>query len=302
MRAQRGNLVPTARPLAKSDSIAPLLPRFFIPEDDNRITLLEPEHSVTIAKIVPYIGITGFCSQSEVESVLETLPAEPSRLLMCGVLLSNALLSGDPSDAPNRCPSPDGIAAIFSNDSRCVNLVHYRPQPGADLADALTHATEVGGPNCHGIQINATRGAPWPDPAALATYRERCHPSRIVFQAGREAMESANHQPDELARRCAEYSGLVTDVLVDASEGLGLPLDAARSANYLHAIRSAAPELGLVVAGGLHAGNIAELLAPLLPQWSHVSIDAEGRLRDADDQLNARAAIAYLNEALTMLK
>ena len=150
---------------------------------------------MTIAKIVPYIGITGFCSQSEVESVLETLPAEPSRLLMCGVLLSNALLSGDPSGAPNRCPSPDGIAAIFSNDSRCVNLVHYRPQPGADLADALTHATEVGGPNCHGIQINATRGAPWPDPAALATYRERCHPSRIVFQAGREAMDSANHDP-----------------------------------------------------------------------------------------------------------
>ena len=237
LRAQRGNLVPTARPLSKSDSIAPSLPRLFIPEDDNRITLLEPEHSVTIAKIVPYIGITGFCSQSEVESVLETLPAEPSRLLMCGVLLSNALLSGDPSGAPNRCPSPDGIAAIFSNDSRCVNLVHYRPQPGADLADALTRASEVGGPNCHGVQINATRGAPWPDPAALATYRERCHPSRIVFQAGREAMESANHQPDELARRCAEYSGLVTDVLVDASEGLGLPLDAARSANYLHAIR-----------------------------------------------------------------
>ena len=90
-------------------------------------------------------------------------------------------------------------------------------------------------------------------------------------------MESANHRPEELARRCAAYSGLVTDVLVDASEGLGLPLDAARSADYLEAIRAAAPELGLVVAGGLHSGNIAELLSPLLPEWSAVSIDAEGR-------------------------
>ena len=249
----------------------------------------------------PYIGVTGFCSRSEVDTVLAELPAEPNRLLMCGVLLSNALLSGQPSDTPNRCPVPDAIAGIFVDDPRCLNLVHYRPQPGADVADALTRATEVGGPNCHGVQINATRGAPWPNPGALETYRERCGPSRIVFQAGREAMESVNHRPDELARRCAEYYGLVTDVLVDASEGLGLPLDAFRSADYLEAIRSAAPELGLVVAGGLHAGNIAELLSPLMPEWSIVSIDAEGRLRDADDRLDVGAARDYLLAAVNLL-
>ena len=90
---------------------------------------------------------------------------------MCGVLLSNALLTGESSDAPNRCPPPDAIAGIFSADPRCVNLVHYRPQPGANLADALARAHEVGGPDCHGVQINATRGVPWPDPAALVAYR-----------------------------------------------------------------------------------------------------------------------------------
>lgn len=248
-----------------------------------------------------YIGITGFCSRREVDAVLEAVPANPERLLMCGVLLSNALLAGNASDAPNRCPAPDAVAGIFSDDPRCLNLVHYRPQPGADVVDALTRATEVGGPNCHGVQINATRGAPWPEPKALEAYRERCSPSRIVFQAGREAMESANHRPDELARRCAAYSGLITDVLVDASEGLGIPLDAARSADYLEAIRSAGPELGLVVAGGLHAGNLAELLSPLLPEWSAISIDAEGRLRDAADHLNTDVAIAYLRAAWELL-
>ena len=251
--------------------------------------------------MTPYIGITGFCSRSEIDSVLAALPAEPNRLLMCGVLLSNALLSGQPSDAPNRCPVPDAIAGIFSDDPRCLNLVHYRPQPGADVADALTRATEVGGPNCHGVQINATRGAPWPDPDALSIYLERCQPTRVVFQAGREAMESVNHQPEALARRCAEYSGLVTDVLVDASEGLGIPLDAARSAEYLQAIRSTTPGLGLVVAGGLHADNIAELLSPLLPEWSAVSIDAEGRLRDADDHLVLADAADYLRAAWHLL-
>jgi len=251
---------------------------------------------------IPYIGITGFTSPDEVSAVLATLPAEPSRLLMCGVLLSNALLSGESSDAPNRCPHPDTIAGVFSDDARCLNLIHYRPRAGMNLADALARATEIGGPNCHGIQINATRGVPWPDPGALVEFRERSQPRRIVLQAGREAMASVDADPHRLAQRCAEYVGIVTDVLVDASEGLGLPLDAARSAEHLSAIEETAPDFGLVVAGGLHAGNIEELLTPLLPRWAGVSIDAEGRLRDADDRLDVAAAESYLGAGMSLLQ
>ena len=249
----------------------------------------------------PYIGITGFTTSAEVAAVLASLPDASERLLMCGVLLSNALLSGEPSDAPNRCPPTDAIAGIFSDDLRCLNLVHYRPRAGVNLADALARASETGGPNCHGVQINATRGVPWPDPAALVEYRERSQPQRIVLQAGREAMASVDGDPTRLAQRCAEYAGIVTDVLVDASEGLGLPLDAARSAEYLEAIAHAAPDLGLVVAGGLCAENIEELLSPLLPGWAHVSIDAEGRLRDGDDVLDVGAAVAYVEAARRLL-
>ena len=251
--------------------------------------------------MTPYIGITGFTTPDEVAGVVATLPAASSRRLMCGVLLSNALLAGEPSDAPNRCPPPDRIAGIFSDDPRCLNLVHYRPRAGVNLADALARASEVGGPNCHGVQINATRGAPWPDPSALVDYRQRSRPSRIVLQVGREAMASVSHDPQQVAQRCAEYAGIVTDVLVDASEGLGIPLDAARSERYLEAIATAAPDLGLVVAGGLSAANIAELLSPLLPQWAGVSIDAEGRLRDGEDRLDVATAKAYLAAAANLL-
>ena len=62
-----------------------------------------------------------------------------------------------------------------------------------------------------------------------------------------------------------------------------------------------APDLGLVVAGGLHAGNIDELLSPLLPRWANVSIDAEGRLRDADDVLDLGAAVSYLRAGREIL-
>ena len=267
-------------------------------------SLPKPHHRECIVPTTtntPYIGITGFTTRDEVSAVLASLPESPARLLMCGVLLSNALLSGDASDAPNRCPHPDAIAGIFSDDPRCLNLIHYRPQPGDNLADALARASEVGGPNCHGVQINATRGVPWPDPAALVEYLERSQPRRIVLQAGREAMASVDGDPARLAQRCAEYAGIVTDVLVDASEGLGLPLDANRSSEYLEALADTAPDLGLVVAGGLHAGNIDELLSPLLPRWANVSIDAEGRLRDADDRLDAEVAVGYSRAAMGLL-
>ena len=249
----------------------------------------------------PYIGITGFTTPDEVAAVVAALPHSPSRLLMCGVLLSNALLDGEPSDAPNRCPPPNTIAGIFTDDPRCLNLVHYRPRPGADLADALIRAHEVGGPNCNGVQINATRGAPWPDPSSLIEYKNRSQPRRIVLQAGREAMASVDGDPSRLAQRCAEYAGIVTDVLVDASEGLGIPLDAVRSAHYLEAVASAAPELALVVAGGLCASNMDELLSPLQPEWAAVSIDAEGRLRDTNDELDVASARAYLDAAVRLL-
>ncbi len=249
----------------------------------------------------PYVGITGFTAADEIAAVVATLPEHPPRLLMCGVLLSNALLAGQPSGAPTRCPPPDAIAGIFSNDPRCLNLVHYRPRAGANLADALTQATASGGPNCHGVQINATRGAPWPEPASLDEYRRRAHPRRIVLQAGREAMASVSNNPDELAQRCANYAGIATDILIDASEGLGRPLNPTTTARYLTAIANAAPTLALATAGGLQANNLPTLLSPILPEWGHVSIDAEGQLRDDNDRLNVAAAADYLATAMGML-
>ena len=56
-----------------------------------------------------------------------------------------------------------------------------------------------------------------------------------------------------------------------------------------------------MVAGGLCADNIEELLSPLLPRWAGVSIDAEGRLRDAEDRLDVGAAGAYLAAAFEVL-
>jgi len=53
-------------------------------------------------------------------------------------------------------------------------------------------------------------------------------------------------------------------------------------------------QVGIGVAGGLDAENVREL-APLLRDWPDLSLDAEGRLREADDTLGAKARIFALN-------
>ena len=52
---------------------------------------------------------------------------------------------------------------------------------------------------------------------------------------------------------CANYADIVTDVLLDASGGLGHPLDPATVATYLEAIDNVPRRLGTVVAGKLYA-------------------------------------------------
>ena len=250
----------------------------------------------------PYVGVTGFTSMGEVNDVLKHMPKAPERLLMCGVLLSNTLLAGGTRDKNGRYPPPEKIAAIFSRDSRCLNLIHYCPRMDADLAKSLVRASEVAGPRGHGLQINAAPSRPWPDPQAIAAYRHRSNPERVVLQIGREAIASTGHDPIDVARHCADYSNVVTDLLLDTSGGLGRPLDPATVAPYLETIADAAPQLGIVIAGGLRADNVAALLEPLARRWPGVSVDAESRLRDQNDQLMTDAAGNYVAETLRTLQ
>ena len=92
-------------------------------------------------------------------------------------------------------------------------------------------------------------------------------------------MASVNHEPSEVARRCARYSGIVTDVLVDTSEGLGRPLDAVVSARHLDAIALAAPGLGLVVAGGLSRR-----------QHRHIAISTAAQVEQRQHRCRRKAA------------
>ena len=237
----------------------------------------------------PYIGVTGFMSRGEVEAALEARgrrTAQAGRKLMVGVLASSKTLAGNKNKFPNRTPKVEDIAGIFPNEKWTLNLIHYATDEPETLGEQLNRLVDLGGPYLEGFQLNV----PWPDPMHLKSFKHM----RIVLQVGKRALEAMGNDHQRVAEQLVAYRGLISDVLVDASGGLGLKLDPEAAWFHLRAIAERHPSLGLGIAGGLSGETVGEL-ATLMHDFPHLSFDAEGRLRTKDeDHLDIRALKAYL--------
>lgn len=238
-----------------------------------------------------YVGITGFMSRAEVDACRAEL--SPDLTLMCGVLMSAKTLRGIKNRWHRRYPAPCDVASIFTDDTRCLNLIHYASGDGGtpswdDLEALLTH----GGPNLDGFQFNGVM----PHSRDLATLqvaarRALGHNLRIVRQE--------THWSDAtwLAERTWPE---VTDVLLDASCGKGRSIDAEQlqyACTAIVALRERFPDIGIGIAGGLCAETLPTLTSFI--RAHRLSIDAEGRLRDGDEggTLDLAKARAYLAAA-----
>lgn len=245
----------------------------------------------------PYIGITGFMRRDEVDSVFPPGSGVPTHDFMVGVLASSKTLRGETNKWPGRYPPVGNISDIFSDREDVLNLIHYSTDDVGNLFDQLGHLAYCGGPNLHGFQLNVS----WPDPGVIDAYRSWNRRHRIVLQIGRRALEDVNNKSAELAERLHPYLFAIDAVLIDPSGGLGKPLIPARARSYLNRIRTKQAWVGIGVAGGLSPTTL-HLVESLFGDFPALSIDAEGRLRDADDNLDIELAREYAAKAVRMLR
>jgi hypothetical protein len=235
-----------------------------------------------------YVGITGFMSRAEVDACLAALPA--GLTLMCGVLVSQKTLRGERNKWWRRYPKIEDITGIFSDDPRCLNLIHYCSDvPPSDVViDRLWKLGDFGanGYNLHGFQFNGA----WPTPEVL-----RGHGGMdVVLQLrpdGRDIMPRLRETVEALDE-CRAH------VLIDGSGGRGIPIDPDIADAWGMMIGGCfGTDIGLGFAGGLDAETLPRI-ADEVRTWG-ASIDAEGRLRDGDEGgvLNLDKARAYLRAA-----
>ena len=243
----------------------------------------------------PYIGITGVMSENDALHMLNAIPRNTDRLVMIGVLGSLKTMRGEKNKWPNRYPAMNEIAGIFPNHPLALNLIHYNTKEPETLVDQLLKMTEFSGPNLHGFQLNLA----WPSIKAVGEYKKTNPSKQIVLQIGGHAFEMIHHSPEELAKKVSEYVEVVEYVLLDPSGGYGKPFDPERARDYLLALKAQNFDIGLGVAGGLSPTTL-NLIEPLMKEFPNLSIDAEGRLRTAEDHLDLNVATEYLRKAFSI--
>ena len=226
-----------------------------------------------------YVGITGFMSRAEVDACLAALPE--GLTLMCGVLASPKSIAGIPNRWHRRYPAPRDIAGIFSDDPRCLNLIHYSTDKAPTERD-VDRLRGIGGERCHGFQFNGA----WPEPQAFSG-------EHVVLQ-----YRPSVSVPEEFRRSLAGLGNITPHVLIDGSGGRGTPLDLGSVALCVGDVVSRyGLGLNIGIAGGLCAETLPAV-ASLVREYG-LSIDAEGRLRDGDEGgvLSLDKAAAYLRAA-----
>lgn len=239
----------------------------------------------------PYVGITGFMTDSEVVKVLGAMP-DMGHALMVGVLVSEKTLNGMPNKHPNRYPRIQDVHNIFVDDPRVLNLVHYHTKSVEGLGQQLEVLVERCGPRLHGFQLNLAE----PPLDALQAFK-RQHPGlRLVVQANHHMFRTAEYSPQRLAKKAASYVGIAEYLLFDLSGGSGMLCSCDLLYNFVVTMKQAKIPLNLGIAGGLGVYTL-HTVKQLLRQNPDLSIDAEGRLRNADDRLDMSSAIEYLQRA-----
>lgn len=246
----------------------------------------------------PYVGVTGFTTPEQVYFAHDRVPSDSPRDLMIGVLASAKSLRGIPlSDRwAKQFPAPTDLPQLFWNDPETLQLVHYS---GAEtmLVDLLRLWEELEA-SFDGFQLNIA----WPEPLKLETFHRHTESkSHIVLQLGLDAVRRENQSTDRVARRLWEYVGLVDAVLVDISGGEGRPMVIEWAQMYLRKFHEVGLPFSFGAAGGLGPQSL-QPVKELLAEFPDLSWDAQGRLRNAQNELNLEAVGSYLDQSFDLVR
>lgn len=215
---------------------------------------------------------------------------------MIGVLVSQKSLQGKSNQWPNRYPKLSDVPQLMPEHPMAFNVIHFNTDDPTTISYQLSKIVQVAGPDLHGIQLNMA----WPSPEELHRFNQQNPDLEIILQINQESVQMVRQCSDGIVTRLKrDYRGLVSHILLDLSAGYGLTLDTDWCRRQLLQLQTAELGMGLGVAGGLSPETIY-LIEPLIQEFPDLSIDAEARLRDENDNLVMALATEYLERAFAM--
>lgn len=244
---------------------------------------------VTHTALSQFVGVCGVQTHEAALSLhthWRMRRASASCRLMVGALAFSPRLSGTLREPiwSRRCPPEGARGTLFSGLQGDLCCVHYLGDGQRLEEEMCTVVDEFTG--CNAIQLNM----PTPDWAQVQGFRNKCPRFVVGWRIG-----SADEDFDNVVEGLLH----VDYVLIDRSEGRGIPIDLGRATKAIQVLVGLRPDLRVAVAGGLDANGV-RLMLPLLRRWPSISWDAEGRLRGRLG-LHLDRARAYLDESVTLI-
>lgn len=250
----------------------------------------------------PYVGVNAPMTVDEVKRVgylyrraEGLLPPDAAGLVQpfLGLMVSNRILTGEQmkSKWASQYPSIDQIPVLMdaAREAGMKCFIHYNTK-NPKFCDELEELERRWNRVPDGWQLNIV----WPDPRELERYLGIVEHARVQFiaQVGGKAYDMVGQRPDFMARRLRDYDALASYFLFDLSGGVGKTLDPNASLEVVAAMHEQVGG-GVAVAGGLGPDTVG-LLRPIAKALPLVSWDAQGRLRDQNDQLDLKNVEGYL--------
>jgi hypothetical protein len=216
-------------------------------------------------------------------------------------MMSRKTLLGEPTKWASVFPKKEIVSDILSHPN-VYNCLHYADYGDlgvdANLVDTLHCVADYGGSHLDAIQLDMI----WPDPRALERFK-KAKECELILQIGKRAFRDISSDASLLVSKLGEYNGIVERLLFDMSGGEGREMQTEWLLSYLRIAREHFSGFSFGVAGGLGPYSV-HLLEPLLSEFPHISIDAQGQLRNSAnsmDPIDWWRAEKYIEEAMRIL-
>lgn len=259
----------------------------------------------------PYIGITGFTSADDIRKTVggflaNSISMDTRYIPMLGYLVSYKTLNHTPTDNL-RYPLIDDIPDLLrAAEKKALAMIHYNSKELDTLADQIyeifTLEDIYENDLCSALQLNIL----WPPVCEIEKIRDLFPGMKIVLQLSEKTIKGKT--PKDICDHVADYSGMISYVLIDPSAGQGIEFDLRRSVSIHNMLKDKHPKLTIGFAGGFSDKNAKELIDALAFEVSDFCIDVESGVRDkksekyGDDIFNVEKALAYIGKSSKALE
>jgi len=248
-----------------------------------------------------YIGVTDFENRHDVNTVSALIPPSSTHKLHVGAMMSYKSLHGIPSRVgwENIWLNAEGLRALFANDNRVLNTLHWADYDNLTQVGDLIQAASLCGEYLHAMQLDMV----WPEIELIEQLKTARPELKIILQVSHKAMEQIP-STQTLQSMLARYEQSVDYILLDWGMGRGEAFEPQQALSVVEAALEVFEEPRIAVAGGLGPQTYTNL-REILTKYPLISCDAQGRLRtsgSATEKLEMERVKGYVGGVVQLLE